>query len=80
MRKIRLPFAIANRRVVDDWLEAIRVGREPECSARNAAWAVEMVMAVYWSSLGRREVRFPLPDRAHPLGTVPPKAVHALKG
>lgn len=74
------PFAIANRRVVDDWMEAIRVDREPECSARNAAWAVEMVMAVYGSSLGRREVRFPLPDRAHPLRSVPQKTVHALKG
>ncbi len=61
------PFVTANRRVVDDWLDAIRGGREPECSARNAAWAVEMVMAVYWASLGRREVRFPLPDRGHPL-------------
>jgi predicted dehydrogenase len=53
---------------VGDWLEAIRVGREPECSGRNASWAVEMVMGVYASALGDFRVRFPLTNRAHPLG------------
>ena len=53
---------------VSDWLEAIRAGREPECSGRNAAWAVEMVMGVYASALGDFRVRLPLTNRAHPLG------------
>jgi len=53
---------------VGDWLEGIRAGREPECSGRNAAWAVEMVMGVYASALGDARNRFPLSDRQHPLG------------
>jgi len=52
---------------VDDWLEAITQGREPECSGRNGAWAVEMVMAVYHAALSGRRILFPLVDRKHPL-------------
>ena len=51
-----------------DWLEAIRHGRDPECSGRNAAWAVEMVMAVYHAALGGSRIRFPLQRRDHALG------------
>ncbi|MGE3310031.1 MAG: Gfo/Idh/MocA family protein [Limisphaerales bacterium] len=53
---------------VADWLAAVRNDTEPECSALNAAWAVEMVMAVYTSSLTGSRVTIPLPDRTHPLG------------
>jgi predicted dehydrogenase len=53
---------------VGDWLEAIRTDREPECSGRNGAWAVEMVMGVYASSLAGRRMAFPLEHRKHPLG------------
>lgn len=52
---------------VGDWLEAIRTDREPECSGRNGAWAVEMVMGVYASSLLGRRMAFPLESRKHPL-------------
>ncbi len=53
---------------VSDWLEAIAKDREPECGGRNAAWAVEMVMAVYHSALnGGARVPFPLASRTHPL-------------
>ena len=52
---------------VGDWLEAIAKDGEPECSGRNGAWAVEMVMAVYQSALSGQRVRFPLSSRAHPL-------------
>ena len=53
---------------VADWFEAIAKNREPECSGRNGAWAVEMVMAVYHSSLaGGAPVAFPLTVRTHPL-------------
>ncbi len=52
---------------VGDWLEAIRDDREPECSGRNGAWAVEMVMGVYRAALVKARVRFPLTLRAHPL-------------
>ena len=59
--------AAANRRVVDDWLAAVRDNREPVCGGRNAAKALEMVVAVYYAALGGCRVPFPLADRAHPL-------------
>ena len=53
---------------VTDWLEAIAKNREPECSGHNGAWAIEMVMAAYHSSLvGGAPVAFPLKARTHPL-------------
>lgn len=57
----------SNRRVVDDWLEAIRTGREPVCSGENAMRALEMVMAVYHAGLAGNRASFPLPSRSHPL-------------
>lgn len=52
---------------VDDWLAAIAENREPECSGRNGAWAVEMVMGVYRAAVTGRRVPFPLAERGHPL-------------
>ncbi|HUR45281.1 MAG TPA: Gfo/Idh/MocA family oxidoreductase [Candidatus Saccharimonadales bacterium] len=52
---------------VGDWLEAIASNREPECSGRNGAWAVEMVCGVYQAALEEKEIRFPLKNRKHPL-------------
>lgn len=52
---------------VSDWLEAIRSDREPECSAYNGAWAVEMVMAVYQAALSRSRVSLPVGPIEHPL-------------
>jgi predicted dehydrogenase len=60
-------FGPANRRVVDDWLAAIREDREPACSGRIAMEAVEMVMAVYHAALSGNRVPLPLSDRKHPL-------------
>jgi predicted dehydrogenase len=60
-------FPIANRRLVDDWIDAIRKDREPICSGRNAAAAVEMVMGVYAAALSKSRVELPLKDRRHPL-------------
>jgi len=57
----------ANRRIVDDWLDAIRTGREPACSGRNGAAAVEMVMAICRAGLGQTRVSIPLKERGHPL-------------
>lgn len=56
-----------NQGPVDDWLEAVAKGREPECSGRNGAWAVEMVAGVYAAALTRARVTFPLVRRGHPL-------------
>jgi predicted dehydrogenase len=52
---------------VGDWLDAVAKNRDPECSGRNGAWAVEMVMAVYQAALGGKRVSFPLASRNHPL-------------
>jgi predicted dehydrogenase len=60
-------FGPANRRVVDDWLEAIRANRQPVCSGRSAMRALEMVMAVYQAGLSGGRTSFPLADRRHPL-------------
>jgi predicted dehydrogenase len=60
-------FPHANARLVDDWLEAIAKDREPTCSGRNAAKALEMVMAVYQAALAQKRVAVPLEDRRHPL-------------
>lgn len=58
----------ANARVADDWLAAIRENREPACSGRNGAKAVEMVMGVWRAGLGGGRVPFPLKERGHALG------------
>ncbi len=52
---------------VGDWLLAIREDREPVCSLRHAARAVEMVCAVYASALSGQRAAFPLKERGHPL-------------
>ncbi|HEV8292373.1 MAG TPA: Gfo/Idh/MocA family oxidoreductase [Tepidisphaeraceae bacterium] len=58
---------VANRRLVDDWIDAIRNNRDPICSGRAATAAIEMVMAVYQSAISGRRAEFPLTDRRHPL-------------
>jgi len=65
----RYGFRTENKRLVDDWINAVRTDREPECSARNAAWTIEMAMAVYRSALSGQRVSFPLRNRFHPLMT-----------
>jgi predicted dehydrogenase len=60
-------FGPANRRVVDDWLAAIREDREPACSGRKAMEALEMVMAIYHAALMGKRIPFPLSERKHPL-------------
>jgi len=52
--------------VADDWLDAIAHDREPICSGRNAAWANEMVQAVFASALAHEPLEFPLKVRTHP--------------
>jgi len=59
---------VANRRVVDDWIDAIQKDREPICSGRAATAAIEMVMAVYQAAIAGRRMEFPLRERRHPLG------------
>jgi predicted dehydrogenase len=58
---------VANRRLVDDWIDAIQKDREPICSGKAATAAIEMVMAVYQSAIAGRRVEFPLTERRHSL-------------
>lgn len=64
---LRLSPETHNLGPVGDWLQAIDQGREPECSGRNGAWAVEMVMGVYAAALSGSRTAFPLTQRVHPL-------------
>jgi predicted dehydrogenase len=59
--------AAANRRVLDDWLDAIRTKQEPACSATAAMRSLEMIMSVYHAALTHARVTLPLKDRSHPL-------------
>jgi predicted dehydrogenase len=57
----------ANKRITDNWLEAVEKNHEPICSGRAAMKALEMVMAVYRAALSGSRVPLPLADRKHPL-------------
>lgn len=60
-------FGPSNRRLVDDWLDAIRTNRDPVSSGRSATKALEMVLAVYEAALTGRRVTMPMTKRTHPL-------------
>lgn len=65
----RAPFFLeSNRFAVWDLMRAIEEDRQPVSNIYNARLAVEMIQAIYASSLSRSVVTFPLADRAHPLG------------
>jgi predicted dehydrogenase len=66
-------FPAANRRVVDDWLNAIRQGGEPACSGSAGLKAVEMCAGVFQAGLSGGRVQFPLTNRDHPLESKAPK-------
>jgi predicted dehydrogenase len=61
---------LANKRVAEDLVGAVRENREPTCSGANAAMALEMVMAVHWAALSGSRVALPLKERRHPLKTM----------
>lgn len=60
-------FGPANRRVVEDWIDAIERDREPQCSGANAAKALEFVMAAYQAALEQKTIPMPMIKRQHPL-------------
>jgi predicted dehydrogenase len=55
--------ALANQRVVDDWLKAIEERGEPTCSGFAAMKALEMAMAVFQAGLTKGRVELPLKVR-----------------
>jgi len=60
-------FTAANRRVLDDWLRAIRQKGQPACSGTDGAKAYEMAMAAFQAGLEHARVPMPLARRGHPL-------------
>jgi predicted dehydrogenase len=60
-------FRTANARLFDDWVKSIGTANDPICSGRNAAWTIEMVMAIYRAALTSARVTFPLKERGHAL-------------
>jgi hypothetical protein len=51
-----------------DLLRALDSETDPACTAQDGRWTIEMVQAVYASSLaGGTPVSLPLADRRHPL-------------
>jgi predicted dehydrogenase len=62
-------FPAANRRVLEDWLRAIRDQGEAACSGNDGAKAVEMAMGVFQAGLEGKRVSLPLVRREHPLAT-----------
>jgi predicted dehydrogenase len=61
----------ANVRVVDDWLRAVSLDRQPVCSGYAGMKALEMAMAVFAAGLARARVDFPMKNRQHPLRAKP---------
>jgi len=61
-------FLDANRFAMWDLMCAIEEQRQPVSNVYTARLVVEMIQAIYASQLTGRVVRFPLTDRAHPLG------------
>lgn len=57
----------SERRVVNDWLTAISLDRQPVCGGYAGMKALEMAMAVFAAGLARGRVDFPLKNRQHPL-------------
>jgi predicted dehydrogenase len=55
--------ALANQRVVEDWLKAIEERGEPTCSGFAAMKALEMAMAVFQAGLTKGRVELPLKVR-----------------
>lgn len=50
-----------------DLLAAIEQDRQPACTALDGLWTIEMIQAVYASSLAGAPITLPLKNRRHPL-------------
>lgn len=61
-------FLEANRFAAWDLIRSIEEKRQPISSAYNARLTQEMIQGIYAAHLSAGVIRFPLEDRAHPLG------------
>ncbi|MEI6713578.1 MAG: Gfo/Idh/MocA family oxidoreductase [Verrucomicrobiota bacterium] len=53
--------------VIEDWIQAIQENRNPINSGIDGLKSLEMVIAVYASTLEEKRIHFPLKSRKHPL-------------
>lgn len=60
-------FQIANKRLVEDLLDAIERDRQPLSNAYDGRWALEMILSIYASQRAGTRVMFPMTERRHPL-------------
>ena len=62
---------VANVRMVEDLLAAVRDDREPACSERAGRWTTEMITGVYHSEVAGGTIDLPQHERSpHPLETL----------
>lgn len=59
--------ALGNRLIAQDLIRAIQSNTQPDCSARDGRWAIEMIMGAYESHRLHRPVDLPIENRRHPL-------------
>lgn len=63
--KLQKPDYLAHP--IRNLIHAIETDGQPQCTAEDARWAVEMVCATYHSQKAKARVSFPLNAREHPL-------------
>lgn len=59
-------YVIPRRRIMEDFFEAVRTGREPLVSGEAGRWTEEVDSAIWESHFANSEVSIPLPERTHP--------------
>jgi predicted dehydrogenase len=62
-------WVVPTTRLIQDFVEAIKTGRDPVCNIEDAAMTVDMAYAIYASHFAGKPVKLPLEDRRHPLRT-----------
>jgi predicted dehydrogenase len=79
--KLALPeiHVLAMRRLVEDFVEAVRAGREPRMTGADGLHALEVALAAYASAALGRTIEIPL-DRADPVYLHGVAAIPGLQG
>jgi hypothetical protein len=81
VEKLALPeiHVLAMRRLVVDFVEAVRAGREPRMTGADGLHALEVALAAYASAALARTIEVPL-DRADPVYLRGVAAIPGLEG
>ncbi len=59
-------YAIPRRRLMEDFLQAVRTGRDPVVSGEAGRWTEEVDSGIWESNFTRSDVSIPLEERVHP--------------